>query len=352
MSVKTINGVVLPIQYLRGIAAMMVVFHHIKIQIPNFESYLPGSFGASGVDIFFVISGFIMYITTANSTMGSIEFMMRRIIRVVPLYWLLTSLMCLIWIVVPSLFKTLIVTPTTFIQSLFFIPHYSLSFPTQIFPLLVPGWTLNFEMFYYAVFAMTLLLPKFFLAQVVSLLMLLLVLVGTAFGPFDTPVIATYTSPLLLEFVAGVLLGKLWLCHRRGFTTMMGVALFVLGWVILVGNSIFLIGKYCDIVGAALIVGGALNSAFLAWKNRVFKLLGDATYAIYLSHIFALGGFRVFWARFFDTDGNSLNAISFAISAMLVCLVVGVLLYKYLESPLTRYLNGVYRRRSLKIVAP
>jgi exopolysaccharide production protein ExoZ len=339
MSPKPSQGTVLPIQYLRGIAAMMVVFHHIKAQIPDFEAYLPGAFGASGVDVFFVISGFIMHITTASSPIRPTEFMLRRVIRVAPLYWLLTGLMCLIWWVAPSSFKTLLVTPATFFQSLFFVPHFSLSFPDRIFPLLVPGWSLNFEMFFYVIFALTLTLPKTLQPRVVGVSIVALVLLGVLAGPFDSALLTTYTSPLLLEFAAGVLLGKLWLAQREGLSRSVGVAVFLLGWALMVYNSVEAVSKYVDIVSASLIVAGALNTGFLRWKNHSLKVLGDATYAIYLSHIFTLGVFRVIWARFVGTAGSSLNALAFAATAMTICLVVGVLLYIYLEKPLTRYLN-------------
>lgn len=342
MRPKPSQGTVLPIQYLRGIAAMMVVFHHTKAQIPDFEGYLPGAFGAfgaSGVDVFFVISGFIMHITTANSSMRPGEFMLRRMIRVAPLYWLLTGLMCLIWWVAPGFFKTLVVTPATFFQSLFFIPHYSLSFPDRIFPLLVPGWTLNLEIFFYVIFALTLILPRTLQPKAVGVSIAALVLLGVLAGPFDSALLTTYSSPLLLEFAAGVLLGKLWLAQREGLSRSVGVAVFLLGWALLMYNSVVAVSKYVDIVGASLIVAGALNTGFLRWKNHSLKVLGDATYAIYLSHIFTLGVFRVIWTRLVGTAGSSLNALAFATTAIAVCLVVGVLLYFYLEKPLTRYLN-------------
>ncbi|WP_439588457.1 acyltransferase family protein [Hydrogenophaga sp.] len=341
---------VLPIQYLRGIAAMMVVYHHTRGQIPAFEGYLPGSFGTAGVDIFFVISGFIMYVTTAGTTIGAGEFMMRRIIRVAPLYWLLTSLMCLIWIAAPSLFKTLILTPQTFVQSLLFIPHYSLSFPDNIFPLLVPGWTLNFEMFFYAIFALTLLLPKNLRLESLVLVLVGLVIWGIVSSPFDSALLVTYTSPILLEFATGVLLGKLWLDRQNGiFSIAWGIAIFISGWAFLIFNSMSSASKYLDILGATLIVAGSLNSGFLRWRVRSLKVLGDATYAIYLSHIFTLGILRILWPRLFETSGSSLNAIAFAVVAMATCLWVGILVYAYLENPLSRYLRKVYtgKRRTL-----
>ena len=84
------NNLILPIQYLRGIAAILVVWFHATIQVDGVSTYFSSSFGASGVDLFFVISGFIMVVTTAGKDVTPQRFFVLRIIRVVPLYWLAT----------------------------------------------------------------------------------------------------------------------------------------------------------------------------------------------------------------------------------------------------------------------
>ena len=107
------NRLILPIQYLRGIAAIMVVWYHAVEQIPGVSSYFASGFGNSGVDLFFVISGFIMVTTTMGNAPGPLEFMRRRVVRVVPLYWLLTLAMVGLALCMPGLFRTLIVAPDT-----------------------------------------------------------------------------------------------------------------------------------------------------------------------------------------------------------------------------------------------
>lgn len=338
MSTKSPHTI-LPIQYLRGIAAAMVVYHHTRGQINSFEPLLPGTFGQLGVDIFFVISGFIMFVTTARTPISSGEFVMRRIIRVAPLYWLLTCLMCAAWILFPSLFKTLIVTPYTFFQSLLFVPHYSLSFPNQVLPLLVPGWTLNYEMFFYLIFAIALILPRQYLLVSAAICICLAVSIGIWWGPINSALLTTYTSLLLLEFVAGMLIGKVWLDYQRGTATHIGASIFVFGCGILFVNNTHAISNFFDILGAAFIVAGSLNFGLLQWKNSLLKILGDASYAIYLSHVFTLGIIRSIWVEIFGNEGTLFNAIGFATVAMIGCLIVGVLVYACLEKPITRYLT-------------
>jgi exopolysaccharide production protein ExoZ len=161
------------------------------------------------VDHFFVISGFIMAVTSLGSTQGPWHFWRRRFIRVVPLYWVLTFLMVSIWFLKPALFKTLSPSWSTLAQSLLFIPHFSVSFPDEVWPLLVPGWSLNYEMFFYAVFGFCLALPVRLRVVALSLFFLALVFAGYAFAPVASAAQRVYLSPLLLEFLFGVWIGTL-----------------------------------------------------------------------------------------------------------------------------------------------
>ncbi|MEY2952412.1 MAG: hypothetical protein RLZZ401_499, partial [Pseudomonadota bacterium] len=99
------------IQYLRGVAALLVVWHHAGGQVPGISQFLPErGFGVSGVDLFFVISGFIMVLTTEGKSVTPWQFLQRRLVRVVPLYWPLTITVAVLATLKPELFKTT-VTP-------------------------------------------------------------------------------------------------------------------------------------------------------------------------------------------------------------------------------------------------
>ena len=187
------SRLILPIQYLRGIAALMVVWHHAAMPGGrNGLQLVPWAFGTSGVDVFFVISGFIMVVTTSGSSTGPLQFWHRRIVRVVPLYWLLTLLdggHCVGARRACS--RRCKVAPTTLLRrALLFVPHFSQSFPAFVWPLLVPGVDLNFEMFFYAVFGLSLVLPE--RGRLLPLVVLFLVLtgIGLAFGPFTSAAFA------------------------------------------------------------------------------------------------------------------------------------------------------------------
>ncbi len=332
--------VILPIQYLRGVAALMVVWHHARTQLPGLEALFPWGFGTSGVDLFFVISGFIMVVTTADSDVGPWQFLRRRVIRVVPLYWLLTLAMVAAAMVAPSLFKTLKVSPTTLLQSLLFIPHFSQSFPNSVWPLLVPGWTLNFEMFFYAIFGGSLLLPARGRLAALSLFFLALAGIGLALGPFNSAAAQTYTHPMLLEFAAGALIGAWWLGDHPRLPFVASLLFMTVGAATLVLRGHEPLGDFTQIIGAALAVMGALDVRLGAWRNRLLQALGDSSYSLYLTHLFALGVMRVAWAKLVPTAPTLFTGSAFMLTSLLGCAAVGWLSYRWIETPLLLRLSG------------
>jgi exopolysaccharide production protein ExoZ len=333
-------NVIRPIQYLRAIAALMVVWHHSLIQVPGVSRFIAlPEFGPRGVDLFFIISGFIMVVTTAGKEITPGEFIRLRVIRVVPLYWLMTLLMIGCAVIVPTAFKTLLFSPAAVVKSLLFVPYDSLSFPGQAWPVLVPGWTLNYEMFFYALFAVSLLVPeRYRLAPLVATLATL-VLVGAWAEP-ASPILATYTNPRLLEFAAGAVIGHLW---SRG---LLRVNPLISGAGI--GLGIYLLFMDGDatprtpIVGAALIVAGCLNPALAELQSRLLLALGDASYSIYLTHLFTLAALRIVWVRAMPPKSLGF-AIAFMTLALIVCAAAGFAVYRWVEKPLTGWLRG--RRR-------
>ena len=212
------------VQYLRAIAACAVLFSHIQDLIPAYAGYFDFSNGRCGVDIFFVISGFIM-VSAARADNGR-DFLARRIIRIVPLYWLLTLALAAVGTLLPQLLNHISVLPVSVLQSLFFIPHMM---GTEVGPLLQPGWTLNYEMAFYFVFALFFAIPITRRVAVIGAVFTALVMIGVLLGASSGPIaFKTYTSPLLLEFVAGMALGLLVQNNKRLPPWLSGIAILAL----------------------------------------------------------------------------------------------------------------------------
>ena len=344
-SQKASSRLILPIQYLRGVAAIMVVWFHSVEQVPGVSPYFAAGFGNSGVDLFFVISGFIMVATTLDNAPTPLDFMRRRIIRVVPLYWLLTLTMVALAMVMPGLFRTLIVAPWTLIESLLFIPHFSDSFPNMVWPLLVPGWTLNYEMFFYVIFACSLLLPTRIRLPALALVFGALVTIGLTLGPFDGPFARVYLSPLLIEFVGGAAIATWWGLHRPMPGRLVSAVLLALGFVLLACRDMPPLGAFTEMLGAAMMVLGALEPAFARWHVWPLRALGDSSYSLYLTHLFTLGLLRVVWVHFVPPIQSPAEASAYLAVALTSACLVGWLSFRFVETPVLHWLNARTRPR-------
>jgi exopolysaccharide production protein ExoZ len=313
---------IVSIQYLRAFAALLVVLHHARNpQLWLYNPMADNVFAARGVDIFFVISGFIMYTAARDEPVAT--FAWRRFWRVIPLYWLATLTWVGIGLALGTGFSRLNVA-----RSLALIPFKNPSFEGHIWPVLVPGWTLMYEMFFYAIFALALISGR--LVGATTAIVLGLVAVGLLFSPTGAAGV-TYTSPLMIEFVVGIWLG---VAFRR--------LRFPVLWPLLPAGIVALpfadLAKFYamppGLIPAALIVAGALALEQRIQVPRIAtgKLLGDASYSIYLFHtIIKIGSDKFVEAL------PLAGPVQFA--AMITVTMVGTTLggiavYRWIERPL------------------
>lgn len=327
------------IQYLRAVAALAVVASHAPDQVAVYMQYFDFALGKAGVDLFFVISGFIM-VTAARARSGA-DFFVRRLIRVVPLYWGLTLLLAGAGLMLPQLLRVIHVTPEGVAQSLLFIPHVTQGVAG---PLLAPGWTLNFEMLFYAVFAVLFAVPVLRRIALMTSLFAAMVAVGLLWPVVrDNPIGEMLTSPLLLEFTAGMMVGygvqRGWLPGPR-----LAVAMVLAAgvWMALAHGAglhrVVFAGLPAVAVVWALV---ALERAGHMPKAAVLRHLGDASYSIYLSHLFVYGVVRIVWPRVFDS-GSYLEGVGYMLCMMGAAIIAGLVLYHLAERPVTRLLNRQY----------
>jgi exopolysaccharide production protein ExoZ len=147
------------IQHLRAVAALGVVFYHASSQVTGGHSdYV--RMGAAGVDLFFIISGFIMWVTAIARDEPPGRFALKRLIRIVPLYWLITTAVLLLVLAKPDLMRSASLNLTHIASSYGFIAWPHPRSAHRFWPLVIPGWTLNYEMLFYAIVAIALFLPR------------------------------------------------------------------------------------------------------------------------------------------------------------------------------------------------
>ncbi|WP_342629269.1 acyltransferase [Nguyenibacter vanlangensis] len=193
------------LQYLRALAAVgVVLFHQFQSVSPIF------TVGRYGVGLFFVISGIIMVSLTEGRSIRPLNFFVDRLTRVAPMYWLatfVTSALAAVGIYMPSTYSHGVVH---LILSCLFIP--ALNEHGAMMPTLFIGWTLNYEMFFYLVFGILLAVRGSYRLILLSAIFLALASFGASFGamlPQGVDAVRFYTSPYLLEFLAGCCLGSI-----------------------------------------------------------------------------------------------------------------------------------------------
>ncbi len=346
------------VQVLRGVAALMVVAYHALEQWrdaratpPLPAAWVPGSSkysgawpnGAAGVDLFFVISGVVM-IAASASLVGRPDgwrvFLRRRVERVAPLYWLATTAKLALALAVPSLARHTRPDWANSVCSYLFLPAVNAAGETR--PVLPVGWTLSFEMLFYLVFAAGLALrPRDGLRGVVLRAVLptlaALPLVGLARAP-GWPAVTVLADPLVLEFGAGAVLG-LWLLRPPAREP--GGCAGTAGLVLLAAAAaLALFGlpagtpwwRALDWGGpATLLVAASLaveRRAAVVWPRPLLRL-GDASYAIYLTHGFVLGGLAALHLH---------AAWMLLMAAMALSTLAGLAVHHVVERPVTAWL--------------
>ncbi len=339
------------LQVLRALAASSVVIAHALheteiLAAATGRAAVDGSAWnlGFGVDIFFVLSGFIMTHTAASEFGKSgapLHFFLRRCARVVPLYWLLTSVMLLGALAAPSLLVVPVGSISHVLASYFFIP--SGRGVGEIRPVLALGWTLNYEMLFYVFFALALLLPIRLGVVWLSVFMVGMALLGNLVDPSHVQ-IAFWTSPIILEFLFGVYVA---LIFRSGVRIGKGIALGLvaiglLGFVHVstLWNDAALPQFLRSGLPAALLVLAAAIGTALPHRRPVLwsAALGDASYSLYLAHPFILRPMRAIWAQ---VIGGALPPGLFAGFSTLAAVLLALALFRGVEKPLTRRVQGV-----------
>ncbi|VAV96745.1 hypothetical protein MNBD_ALPHA08-573 [hydrothermal vent metagenome] len=333
------------LQVLRAIAALLVVFSHIREK--NLQNAADSTqilqwfnFGPYGVDIFFVISGFIIaYIMPVGQySLGDVkEFLARRVIRVMPMYWVVTLAAFSVWLYNPEMVNSSAPELTRVWQS------FTL-YPTDGRYLYQTGWTLSYEMYFYFLFAATMLFGRF-QRLLLALILTTMITIGIVYqpGPED-PLFYLLTRHHLLEFMAGFAFchfGK----HLIGKMPITGAVLSVTGVALILAKAfdagpIFDLFYFWGLPAMALVFGMLLLERAIPWPAYWVKL-GEASYSLYLTHSFVMAAGAIIWYRLFD--GTMASNIGFMFVSLAVSLVVAHLAYRFIENAMTVSLNKKWK---------
>lgn len=360
------------IQALRAFASVAVMLYHMNYP------FLPGlQTDFQGVAIFFVISGFIMTHITHQDKRETTPaaFMLHRLIRIVPLYWF--SVLVFLWLsnlgalnlagTLPRIGKLAMEAPlslldwfgSTFhlfawaspadvIRTLLFIPYRNLNGHLQ--PLLGVGWTLNIEMYFYALFALMLLFGSRRAPTFTGIAIVVVWLVGKGAGEAGADWLQLYSSDYVLCFTGGITIYYLWRrCqqaaanqqNRRQFMVLASVLTLI--YVVSNLNPFQWTAQHspASLITSVLLVFASLiaHSLGLRLTSPWVLLLGAASYSLYLVHTVVLEVLRTPAQEFFPFLRYD-RTLSGVVIAAMACLVVAIIIHLTVEMPSLRWLRG------------
>lgn len=346
---------------LRGVAALLVVVVH-AINVSDWRvahgldteaawvatAFALNEFGASGVDLFFVISGFVMAMMLTNRPdLRFADFATDRLIRIVPLFWLASAAFAIASITVGRP-----IAEGSIIAALTIVP---LPFTDYAAPVLVVGWSLGFELIFYGIVAASLSLAPRKRKVAVSTSMATAVLLGLLLKP-EPGMMAYVFNPIMAEFLLGIGCFALW---RKGqgrvsqlaSQLLFGVGLFLLLRTALVGYPFatphlpIIAGEtglartlYWGLPWAIVISGLLLNpTRNLHPSQSPLHCIGDASYSLYLVHMVIC-----LIAEGLVPD-NAMRADLMVTTVIATSIAIGLATHKFVELPL---LNSLRAARS------
>jgi len=335
------------IQVLRACAALSIAILHAQYDAGLMAAQLGWQFQpfqavpwAAGVDVFFVISGFIIVHASRNlfeAPGAGKVFLARRVARVAPLYWTATTLYLAVALISPEVLNRSILEPGFVLASYLFIP---LARPDGLVqPLYSLGWTLNYEMYFYLLFALVLFWPMRKAVIGLAAALAATVVVG---GLVALPQpLAFWTDPIVLEFALGMGLALL---KAEGLVLSRPVraALVTGGLVLLVGGAAadwprmiaFGIPAALFVAAAAL---GPDRVRATTWLTRTGSALGDASYALYLTHPFVIRAGREVLVG--SGLASAIGPWAYIVLAVTGAVLASLLVFRWYERPVTEWIR-------------
>lgn len=339
------------IRSLRAVAAGLVVVQHAleAWTSRNGQPISGWTNGSAGVDIFFVISGFVMVYATHGQPVGpggAWRFLQRRLLRIVPPYWICTALKIGSVVAAPVLVLKTHLGLGIIIASFLFLPYEHLNRPV-----LAVGWTLTHEMSFYLLFAAVLCLRLPLIRTLVPVFVAV-ALVGLIRNPETWPTWTALLNSITVEFLFGVLIAKAairnWLLPApvAALTALAGGAYLMLS----PDPSGSLRFIEWGAPAAALVYGLVALEPLLARRiPAMLGQLGDASYSTYLTHGFLVPPMVVIFAKALGTSATAETVL--VVTAFIASSTVGLLSYRLFELPMLGWTRRLAGRR-IRVALP
>lgn len=344
------------LQILRGIAAILVIIDHAMLAVIPFDHRFgsllnfAGTIGKMGVNIFFVISGYIMMHTTRSTSdlepsARIAAFSFKRITRLAPLYWLATVVMILL-----SALQGLKLSGEHILTSFTFLPNFEDANDPRMPPIVGVGWTVTYEMLFYAIFGACLTLPRKKGPILCIAIIIAMVLSGTLLlhhihdGELRR-IVAFYSYKNILFFSVGIglALGGHSLPSLSALVAlgcaMAFMAIALAAYIYFGMQDGSLMWQCISFMTCSLVITLAISSRrgdiFLG--RRLLLHIGNASFSTYLFHAPIMHFLALLSARFLMNGNGDL----FILVVTPICLAAGSLIYFQVERPLTRLTRDV-----------
>lgn len=321
------------IQALRGIVALFIALEHIRFL----------NCGAFGVDIFFIISGFMIMFSTHKS---SKHFLSKRIIRIVPLYYLMTLGTFLLLLLFPSMFEQTKANPVFLLKSLAFIPFDIGGGVLQ--PIVRIGWTINCEVFFYLLFFIAMKINHKYRGLLCCIFLGVPVLIAQLTMSDFVP-LTFYGNPIMLEFVFGILsyyicLGIYHAYYNGKLSKSICYAAIPVGLVLLIILAIT--KKQSSILGfhrlstwglPAMIIVLCFFVAGLVIKiPRPLVMLGNISFSFYLLHYYPI---MLLDRKVFDFSACTPYTLLGVFVSIIICILLAYACWYLVEYRFTKWLR-------------
>ncbi len=325
------------IQALRGIACLFVILTHIEFI----------GVGAFGVELFFCISGFIMMYSTQKKEQP--HFLLKRLIRIIPLYYFITIVTLLAILFVPSMFQEVHFEWSFFFKSLCFIP-FDITGQYTIQPLMRIGWTVNYEILFYLIFLVAMKINHQHRGIIASIFIITSSILHKTVSLANIP-LYFYTNPIILEFMMGILIYYIYQflkTKKEYLISHSSISIILI--LLIVSMFIYLctIGVHAEIyeiqrvihwgIPCAIIFLSSLLLEFYYQPPKFLIQLGNISFSVYLMHYYII---QFIGRNVFDFSILSTSSFIGAVLGILISILVGYSTWYYIEKKFTKCISNI-----------
>jgi exopolysaccharide production protein ExoZ len=324
------------IQALRFYAAFAVVLYHSRklftaLGLEGDWFLESAKFGNAGVDVFFVISGYVMWHTTCGglrSAASSVDFVRRRLYRIYLGYWPFYFMAAAVTLLIAERDPS----------NIYWVKSFFLLNPTIRHQVLGVAWTLSYELYFYGIFALLILVSMAWARRLLVVLLAATLAVNLLWST-NTWDLAFFVSPFLIEFFAGSLLAA-YLGHCRSRLLLLAclvLVVVVVNWAVTLPRFHMHRVQGFGVAAMLIVLAGVLaENARLYIASRRWVFLGNCSYSIYLGH------FVLLWVYMYVIRQHELQftlpvAVAVYFSYLALVILGSIASYRYLEAPLYKY---------------